>query len=36
MKIVIAPDPYNESLSASELAQAIEKGFRDTFPDAQY
>ncbi|EOZ1942511.1 glycerate kinase, partial [Escherichia coli] len=27
MKIVIAPDSYKESLSASEVAQAIEKGF---------
>ncbi|WP_170923088.1 glycerate kinase, partial [Escherichia coli] len=26
MKIVIAPDSYKESLSASEVAQAIEKG----------
>ncbi|RAV24693.1 glycerate kinase, partial [Staphylococcus warneri] len=25
MKIVIAPDSYKESLSASEVAQAIEK-----------
>ncbi|PLN46568.1 glycerate 2-kinase, partial [Klebsiella pneumoniae] len=36
MKIVIAPDSYKESLSASEVAQAIEKGFREIFPDAQY
>ena len=27
MKIVIAPDSYKESLSASEVAQAIEKDF---------
>ncbi|PLP37962.1 glycerate kinase, partial [Klebsiella variicola] len=26
MKIVIAPDSYKESLSAAEVAQAIEKG----------
>ncbi|NIY47648.1 glycerate 2-kinase [Cedecea colo] len=36
MKIVIAPDSYKESLSAIEVAQAIEKGFREIFPDAQY
>ena len=36
MKIVIAPDSYKESLSATEVAQAIEKGFREIFPDAQY
>jgi len=36
MKIVIAPDSYKESLSASEVAQAIENGFREIFPDAEY
>ncbi|POT54952.1 glycerate 2-kinase [Citrobacter amalonaticus] len=36
MKIVIAPDSYKESLSATEVARAIEKGFREIFPDAQY
>ncbi|AJF75042.1 MULTISPECIES: glycerate 2-kinase [Raoultella] len=36
MKIVIAPDSYKESLSAIEVAQAIEKGFREIFPDAEY
>ncbi|WP_435927971.1 glycerate 2-kinase [Dryocola sp. BD613] len=36
MKIVIAPDSYKESLSAHEVAQAIEKGFREIFPDARY
>ncbi|MEX9251642.1 glycerate 2-kinase [Pseudenterobacter timonensis] len=36
MKIVIAPDSYKESLSAAEVAQAIEKGFREIFPDADY
>jgi glycerate kinase len=36
MKIVIAPDSYKESLSASDVAQAIEQGFREIFPDAQY
>uniref|UniRef100_UPI003298FBEA glycerate kinase n=1 Tax=Salmonella enterica TaxID=28901 RepID=UPI003298FBEA len=36
MKIVIAPESYKESLSAAEVAQAIEKGFREIFPGAQY
>ncbi|PKH19994.1 glycerate kinase [Enterobacterales bacterium CwR94] len=36
MKIVIAPDSYKESLSAQQVACAIETGFRDIFPDADY
>jgi glycerate kinase len=36
MKIVIAPDSFKESLSAMEVARAIERGFRHVFPDAQY
>ncbi len=36
MKIVIAPDSYKESLSALEVAQAIEAGFREVFPHADY
>ncbi|MFT4270385.1 MAG: glycerate kinase [Pantoea sp.] len=36
MKIVIAPDSYKESLSALEVASAIEAGFRDIFPEADY
>ena len=36
MKIVIAPDSYKESLSALEVATAIEVGFRDIFPSADY
>lgn len=36
MKIVIAPDSYKESLSALEVATAIENGFRDIFPTAEY
>lgn len=36
MKIVIAPDSYKESLSALEVATAIEQGFREIFPDADY
>ena len=36
MKIVIAPDSYKESLSAAEVARAIEAGFREVFPDARF
>ena len=36
MKIVIAPDSYKESLSALEVATAIELGFREIWPDADY
>lgn len=36
MKIVIAPDSFKESLTAPEVAAAIEAGFRVIFPDAAY
>ncbi len=36
MKIVIAPDSFKESLSALDVAKAIESGFREIFPDAEY
>ncbi len=36
MKIVIAPDSFKESLSALQVAQQIESGFREIFPDAHY
>lgn len=36
MKIVIAPDSYKESLTALEVADAIEKGWREVYPDATY
>lgn len=36
MKIVIAPDSFKESLSALAVAAAIEAGFREIFPDAEY
>lgn len=36
MKIVIAPDSWKESLSALEVATAIENGFRAIFPAAEY
>lgn len=34
MKIVIAPDSFKESLTAIQVADSIEKGFRTIFPDA--
>ncbi|MYM35842.1 glycerate kinase [Duganella sp. FT94W] len=36
MKIVIAPDSFKESLTAMAVANEIEAGFRDIFPDADY
>ena len=36
MKIVIAPDSFKGSLSAAEVAEAIETGFRAVYPDAEY
>lgn len=36
MKIIIAPDSFKESLTALEVAKAIETGFRDIFPDGEY
>jgi glycerate kinase len=36
VKIVIAPDSWKESLSALEVARAIEAGFRSIFPHAEY
>lgn len=36
MKIVIAPDSFKESLSALEIANEIEAGFREIFPQAEY
>ncbi|MBV6303474.1 glycerate kinase [Candidimonas humi] len=35
MRIVIAPDSYKESLSAAEVARAIEAGVLDALPQAQ-
>ena len=34
MKIVIAPDSFKESLTALEVANAIETGFKRIFPNA--
>lgn len=36
MKIVIAPDSFKESLTALEVAQAIEDGFKRVYPEAEY
>ena len=36
MKILIAPDSYKESLSALQVAEAIECGFKEVFPQAYY
>jgi glycerate kinase len=36
MKVVIAPDSYKESLTAMEVATAIESGFKEIMPDAEY
>ncbi|MEW6998842.1 glycerate kinase [Colwelliaceae bacterium BS250] len=36
MKIVIAPDSFKESLSALDVATAIETGFKKIFPNAVY
>ena len=36
MKIVIAPDSFKESLTALEVANAIETGFKRIFPNAEY
>lgn len=36
MKIVIAPDSFKESLSAVQVADEIEAGFRSVFPEALY
>lgn len=36
MKIVIAPDSFKESMTALEAATAIEEGFKEIIPDAEY
>lgn len=36
MRIVLAPDSFKESLSSAHAANAIEAGFREIFPDAEY
>ena len=36
MKIVIAPDSFKECLTAAQVASAIETGFKEILPDAEY
>ena len=36
MKIVIAPDSFKESLSAREVAESVERGFKQRLPQAEY
>ena len=36
MKIVLAPDSFKESLSALQVAESIERGFKQIFPNAEY
>ncbi|WP_062270240.1 glycerate kinase [Endozoicomonas arenosclerae] len=36
MKIVIAPDSFKECLTAAQVAAAIETGFKQIIPDAEY
>jgi glycerate kinase len=36
MKIVIAPDSFKESLAADQVAKAIQEGFMEFFPEAEY
>lgn len=36
MKIIIAPDSFKESLTAMEVANAIEAGFKQILPDAHF
>ena len=36
MKIVLAPDSFKESLTAREVCIAMEKGFKQIFPEAEY
>lgn len=36
MKIIIAPDSFKESMTALEVADAIETGFKEVFPDGNF
>lgn len=36
MKIIIAPDSFKESLTSHEVACAIEFGFKEVFPNAEF
>ena len=35
MKIIVAPDSFKGSLTAVEVSDAIEKGIREVFPEAE-
>lgn len=35
MKIVIAPDSFKDSLSAAEVADVIQAGLEEVFPEAE-
>jgi glycerate 2-kinase len=35
MKIILAPDSFKESMTAIQAADALERGFREVFPDAE-
>ncbi len=35
-KIIIAPDSFKESMTAMEVAQSIQKGFKNVFPSVDY
>lgn len=35
MKLILAPDSFKESMSATEAAEAMERGVRRVFPDAE-
>ncbi|MDU5007681.1 MAG: glycerate kinase, partial [Streptococcus sp.] len=34
MHILLAPDSFKESLSAKQVAEALEKGFKEALPEA--
>ena len=36
MHILIAPDSFKESLSAAQVAQALQNGFSQALPDASF
>lgn len=36
MKIIIAPDSFKESLTSSQVATAVEAGFKEVYPDAVF
>lgn len=36
MHILLAPDSFKESLSAKQVAEALEKGFKESLPEATF